>query len=146
MIISTKDRPALKEAIRSQSKANCLLVRKLRFVGKCRMQRIFCFGNWPLYWKLSTSCVFVLSHLIRTIKIFSVRFCYGNQFEVFCTLDHDDQSFVIAPRHESGRSRLSGRTRNYAFPTFSGRLPILIFFANGFYSGLSANPALQFCE
>jgi hypothetical protein len=73
-----------------------------------------------------------------------MRFCYGNQFEVFCTLDHDDQTFVIAPGHESGRGGLSGGARNY----FSNccRLPILIFFATGFLFRVAANPALSFCE
>ena len=123
-------------------------MRKLRYVGECRMQKIFSIGSWPFLSPTLHFLCFYAKRLIRRIlkENFLIRFCYGNQFEVFCTLDHDDQSFVIAPRHESGRSRLSGRTRNYAFLTFSGRLPILIFFANGFYSGLSANPALQFCE
>jgi hypothetical protein len=102
-----------------------------------------------LYWE-SALILATFNFLIQIIlkENFLMRFCYGNQFEVFCTLDHDDQTFVIAPGHESGRGGLSGRTRNYAFRTFFKLLPAANsdIFCKWLLFRVAANPALQFCH
>ena len=83
-------------------------------------------------------------------------FVMATSLTFFCTPGHNDKTFVIALRHESGWAQIikASESSLSQLLTFNSQRPDKaepgqIFFAICFYSGLfrvAANPALQFCH